>query len=281
MLVRIGLEEKPVGGSTNMSEKRYENLIYKKEDGIAWIILNRPHRLNTFTADMMLELGKALDEAEQDKEVRCIVITGAGDKAFSAGADITAFTGLKPATTAVEASMRGQEVINKIERLSKPVIASINGYCLGGGLELALACDFRIAAEHAQLGSPEIKLGLIPGWGGTQRLVRLVGLAKAKELVMLGDRITAEEALKIGLVNKVVPYDKLEEETKKFAEKLVKGPPVALKYAKYALNFGAQVPLEVGLKLEASAFGLVFSTKDLIEGVTAFMSKREPEFKGE
>ena len=264
-----------------MGEKKYENIIYKKEDGIAWITLNRPHRLNTFTAEMMLELGKALDEAEQDKEVRCIVITGTGDRAFSAGADVTAFAGLKPATTAVEASMRGQEVITKIEKLSKPVIAAINGYCLGGGLELALACDFRIAAEHAELGSPEIKLGLIPGWGGTQRLVRLVGLAKAKELVMLGDRITAEEALKIGLVNKVVPYDKLEEETKKFAEKLVKGPPIALKYAKLALNFGAQVPLEIGLKLESSVFGLIFSTKDLIEGVTAFMSKKEPEFKGE
>jgi enoyl-CoA hydratase/3-hydroxyacyl-CoA dehydrogenase len=164
--------------------------------------------------------------------------------------------------------------------MSKPVIASINGFALGGGLELALACDFRVAAEHAELGSPEIVLGLIPGWGGTQRLVRVVGLAKAKEIVMLGVRLKAEEALKTGLVNKVVHFDKLRDEVRELAKKLSDGPPVALKYAKHALNFGTQVPLEMGLRLESSLMGLSFSTEDLKEGVEAFMSRRKAEFKG-
>jgi len=167
-----------------------------------------------------------------------------------------------------------------IGQMSKPVIASINGFELGGGLELALACDLRVAAEHAELGSPEIILGLIPGWGGTQRLVRTVGLAKAKEMVMLGGRLKAEEALKIGLVHKVVHYDKLREEVSALAKKLSEGPPIALKYAKHALNFGTQVPLEVGLRLESGLMGLTFSTEDLKEGVEAFMSRRKAEFKG-
>jgi enoyl-CoA hydratase/3-hydroxyacyl-CoA dehydrogenase len=147
-------------------------------------------------------------------------------------------------------------------------------------LELALACDFRVAAEHAELGSPEIGLGLIPGWGGTQRLVRVVGLAKAKEMVMLGGKLKAEEALKAGLVNKVVHFDKLRDEVRDLAKKLSDGPPIALKYAKYALNFGTQVPLDMGLRLESSLMGLSFSTEDLKEGVEAFMSRRKAEFKG-
>jgi enoyl-CoA hydratase/3-hydroxyacyl-CoA dehydrogenase len=263
-----------------MSEpKHYESLLVKKEEGIGWITLNRPHRLNTLTADMVTEMHSVLDDFEADKEVKCIVITGAGDKAFSAGADVTAFQGLTP-STAVEASSKGQALYTRLERISRPVIASLNGYALGGGLEMASACDFRIASEDAQLGQPEINLGLIPGWGGTQRLVRLVGLAKAKQMIMLGDRISAEEAAKIGLVNKVVPKAKLHEETLAFAKRLADGPPVALKLAKEALNFGSQVPLDIGLKLEAEAFGIVLSTKDIMEGVSAFMSKRKPEFKG-
>jgi len=165
--------------------------------------------------------------------------------------------------------------------MSKPVIAAINGYCLGGGLELALACDFRIAAEHAELGSPAIRLGILPGWGGTQRLVRIVGLAKAKEIVMLGDRIPAEEALKMGLVHRVVPFEKLREEARALAKRLAEGPPIAMKYAKWLLNFGTQAPLEVGQRLEAGVFGVLFTTKDMREGLEAFMSKRKPEFKGE
>jgi len=266
-------------GSELSEGKTYQDIIVKKEEGVGWITLNRPHRLNTMTLDMMNEFISALGDFEADKEVKCIVITGAGEKAFSAGADVTAFTGITP-SMAADASMKGHELTARIEALGKPVIACINGYALGGGLELSLACDFRIAAESAQVGSTEIKLGLMPGWGGTQRLARVVGLAKAKELVMLGERITAEEAHKIGLVNRVVPRDKLIEETKAFAKNFVDGPPVALKAAKHALNYATQVPLDVGLKFESEAFGIVLSTKDVMEGVSAFMSKRKPEFKG-
>ena len=263
-----------------MSEGRtYQDIIVKKEEGVGWITLNRPHRLNTMTLDMMNEFASALADFESDKEVKCVVITGAGEKAFSAGADVTSFTGITP-SMASDASMKGHELTARIEALGKPVIACINGYALGGGLEISLACDFRIASESAQLGATEIKLGLMPGWGGTQRLARIVGLSKAKELIMLGDRITAEEAHKIGLVNKVVPRDKLIEETKAFAKNFVEGPPVALKAAKHALNYATQVPLDVGLKFESEAFGIVLSTKDVMEGVSAFMSKRKPEFKG-
>ena len=165
--------------------------------------------------------------------------------------------------TATEFSRIGQKLFLKIEALSKPVIAAINGYALGGGLELALACDFRIASEHAELGSPEINLGIIPGWGATQRLVRIVGLPLAKRLVMLGDRVKADEALKIGLVDKVVPYDQLKDETRALSQKICDGPPIALKYAKQAINFGSQVPLEVGLRIEAGLMGLLFSTEDV------------------
>jgi len=263
-----------------LSEGRtYEDIIVKKEEGIGWITLNRPHRLNAMTPDMMNEFLSALSDLEVDKEVKCVVITGAGDRAFTSGADFTAFTGITP-SMAVDASMKGHELTARIEALGKPVVACINGYALGGGLELAIACDFRIASESAEVGSTEIKRGLMPGWGGTQRLVRIVGLAKAKELVMLGERITAEEAHRIGLVNKVVPRDKLVEETKAFAKQFVEGPSVALKVAKHALNYASQVPLDVGLKFESEAFGVVLSTKDVMEGVSAFLSKRKPEFKG-
>jgi len=259
--------------------KTYQDIIVKKEEGIGWITLNRPHRLNTMTIDMMDEFLSALDEFESDKDVKCVVITGAGEKAFSAGADMSMFTGMTP-SMATDGSIRVAGVLTKLEQIGKPVIACINGYALGGGLELSLACDFRIASESAQLGSPEIKLGLIPGWGATQRLAPIVGLAKAKELIMIGDRITAEQALKIGLVTKVVPHAKLVEETKAFAKNFIDGPPIALKAAKHALNYGTQVPRDIGIKFEAEAIGVVASTKDLMEGVSAFMSKRKPEFKG-
>ncbi|HEW89953.1 MAG TPA: enoyl-CoA hydratase/isomerase family protein [Candidatus Bathyarchaeota archaeon] len=258
----------------------YETIKLERDEDILWIILNRPHRLNAFNDVMISELSEALDKAEEDPGVRCVIITGEGDRAFSAGADVTMFPRLTP-DKAVAASRLGQEVFTKIERMSKPVIAAINGYALGGGLELAMACDFRIAAEHAELGNPEIRLGILPGWGGTQRLVRLVGLAKAKELVMLGDRIPAEEALRIRLVNKEVPFEDLRKEARALAKRLCKGPPIALKYAKWLLNFGSQFPLEIGQRLEATAFGVIFTTKDMREGIEAFMSKREPEFKGE
>jgi len=259
--------------------KAYETVKIERDQNTLWIILNRPHRLNSFNDVLIEELADALDTAEKDTSIRCVVLTGDGDRAFSAGADVTMFPKATP-VKAEEFSRAGQKVFSKIEEMSKPVIAAINGFALGGGLELALACDFRIAAEHAELGSPEIMLGLIPGWGGTQRLVRLVGLAKAKELVMLGNRLKADEALKVGLLNKVVHFEKLKDEVTETAKKLCDGPPVAMKYAKHALNFGTQVPLEAGLRLEASLMGLLFSTEDLKEGVEAFMSKRKADFKG-
>lgn len=259
--------------------KSYETVKVEREENVLWLVLNRPHRLNAFNDVLMEELADALETAERDSSIRCVVITGEGDRAFSAGADVTMFPKATP-VKAEEFSRLGQKIFSKIEEMSKPVIAAINGFALGGGLELALACDFRIAAEHAELGCPEIGLGLIPGWGGTQRLVRIVGLAKAKEMVMLGVRVKAEEALKIGLVHKVVHYEKLRDEVRELAKKLSEGPPVALKYAKQALNFGTQVPLEAGLRLEAGLMALTFSTEDLKEGVEAFMSRRKAEFKG-
>jgi len=260
--------------------KPYETIKIEREENIVWITLNRPHRLNAFNDVLVEELSEALDTVEKDSSVRCVIITGEGDRAFSAGADITAFPKATP-VKAEELSRGGQKVFSKIEEMSKPVIAAINGYALGGGLELALACDFRIASEHAELGSPEINLGIIPGWGGTQRLVRIVGLRNAKRLVMLGERIKADEALKMGLVDKVVPFEKLREEAKALARRLAEGPPIAMKYAKHALNFGSQVPLDVGLRLEATLMALLFSTQDVKRGIEAFMSKRKPEFKGD
>jgi len=260
--------------------KAYETVKIEREASTLWIILNRAHRLNAFNDVLIEELADALDTAEKDQSIKCVVIMGDGDRAFSAGADVTMFPKATP-VKAEEFSRGGQKVFGKVEEMSKPVIAAINGFALGGGLELAMACDFRIAAEHAELGSPEISLGLIPGWGGTQRLARLVGLAKAKEMIMVpGVRLKADEALKVGLVHKVVHFEKLREEAAALAQKLCDGPPVAMKYAKQALNFGTQVPLEAGLRMEASMMGLTFSTEDLKEGVEAMFSKRKAEFKG-
>lgn len=258
---------------------RFEAILVEKESGVAWITLNRPHRMNALNLEMIAELSSALDEAEEDDAVRCIVFRGSGDRAFSAGADLTMFAGLTP-ISACHASERGQRLMDKIEASSKPCVAAIHGFCLGGGLELALACDFRVADESAELGNPEIKRGVIPGWGGTQRLARVVGLAKAKELIMLGDRITAKESLRIGLVHRVVPPGKLQEEAGALAQRLAEGPPIALKQAKHVMNLSTQLGLKTGLKMEAQALGIIASAEDTVEGISAFFEKRKPEFKG-
>jgi len=258
--------------------KAYKTIKVEKDINTFWIMLSRLHQLNAFNNVLLQELEEVLDVAEKDPSVRCVVVTGDGDRAFSSGADLTMFQKATPAE-AEEFARKGQKIFGKIEEMSKPVIAAINGFAIGGGLELALACDIRIAAEDTVLETPEVFIGLIPGWGGTQRLVRVVGLGKAKEMVMLGTRLKAAEALKAGLVHKVVPRDKLREEAMKIASKFCEGAPLALKYAKHALNFGTQVPLEVGLRLEAALMGLTFSTDDLKEGVEAFLSKRKAEFK--
>jgi len=263
------------------AERRFSEIIVKAEEGIGWIILNRPQRLNALTLKMADEVIQALDEFTANRDVRVIVIRGAGDRAFSAGADVTAFTEIPSPHNVIELSQKFQAMMDKVEATPKPVIAAIDGFALGGGCELIQACDFRIATTRSEFGQPEIRLGLIPGAGGTQRLARLIGVAKAKELIMLGERISAEEAYKMGLVNKLVEPSMLEEEVRSLAKKLAEMPPVALKAAKISINYGTQVPLNVGLNLEKSLFSLLFSTKDFIEGVSAFLSKRKPEFKGE
>ncbi|MCG2866753.1 MAG: 3-hydroxyacyl-CoA dehydrogenase NAD-binding domain-containing protein [Vulcanisaeta sp.] len=259
----------------------FKEIILRKEPPLAWIILNRPQRLNALTMTMLEELSRALDMLWDDKEVRVVIIRGAGDRAFSAGADVSSFAGPLHTYYFFLYNRRFQEAVSKIERFPKPVIAAIDGYALGGGLEIAMTCDFRIATERSEFGQPEITLGILPGAGGTQRLIRLVGMAKAKELIMLGDRIKADEAYRIGLVNKVVPKERFEEEVRSFAMRLAQGPPIALTYAKYAINFGTQVPTDIGLMLEAAFFSMAVNTKDAQEGVMAFLTKRRPEFKGE
>jgi enoyl-CoA hydratase/carnithine racemase len=251
----------------------YKTIKTKKEQTIIWITLNRPHKLNAINATMLQKLSETLDTIEKDTNVRCVIITGEGEKAFSAGADIKELQKLTQ-ETATELSRKGQQVFSQVETLSKPVVAAINGYALGGGLVLALACDFRLASIDAELGSPEIKLGIIPAWGGTQRLPRIVGIAKAKRLIMLGDRVKAEEALKMGLVDKVVPPNKLEAEAEALAQRLCEHPPAALKYAKHAINSGAQGSLESGLKKETDFFAQLFSTKETKERIEAFISQR-------
>ena len=250
----------------------------KVEPPIGWVYLNRPEKLNAINEQMMDELRQALTELENNRDVRVIVITGKG-KAFCAGADITQFTQLN-GYTAWKFAKKGRELMDFIENLSKPTIAMINGYALGGGLEIAMACDIRIAAEEAQLGLPEINLGIYPGFGGTQRLVRLVGKGRAMELMLTGDRIPAKEAERIGLVNKVVPLAELENATRDLAMKLAKKPPVSIAIIKLLVNKGAEAPQQIGLEMESLGWGAIFSTEDQKEGVNAFLSKREPNFKG-
>jgi enoyl-CoA hydratase/3-hydroxyacyl-CoA dehydrogenase len=248
----------------------------EKEARIGWLILNRPGRLNAINNDTRLELPRALQELTEHPEVRVIVIRGAGDRAFSVGADITEFGGEIRPHLVVELG----EFFGAPQRCLKPVIAAMDGFCLGGGLELALACDFRIATQRCELGQPEIHLGLIPGGGGTQRLTRLIGLAKAKELVMLGERISAKSALELGLIDRLVQNDTFESDVRAFAEKLAAGPPVAIRLAKQIMNAGIDAPLEAALLMEREAFGILFATEDMMEGVNSFLVKRKPQFQG-
>jgi len=247
-----------------------------QERRVAWITLNRPDRLNAINSDMRSELPRAFAELNQDERVRAIVIQGAGDKAFSAGADITEFSSAAP----TQMVGLGSEFFSAPAQSPKPVIAAIDGFCLGGGMELALACDFRLASKRSQLGQPEIHLGLIPGGGGTQRLARLVGASRAKELCMFGERINAEQAREWGLVNRVYDDGSFKAKAKEFAETLAARAPVAVCMTKRVIDEGAQAPMSTGLLLEREAFGLLFTTEDMSEGVTAFLTKRKPDFKG-
>ena len=256
----------------------YETILIERKGAVAVIRLNRPDKLNAMNTKLKDEVAHALGDLEKDDSVHVAVITGVGDKAFVAGADINEFAGKKPADQ--WAAYGPASLYNVVDRFPKPILAMINGYCLGGGCELAMACDIRIASDKAQLGQPEINIGIIPGGGGSQRLPRLVGLGKALELILTGDRIPAQEANRIGLVDAVVPHAELEARTMELAEKIASKSPIAVRLAKAAVKASANAPLEQGLRYEQSLFSVVFSTEDKEEGVRAFLEKRTPVWKG-
>jgi enoyl-CoA hydratase len=257
----------------------FKCIIYEKNEGVATITLNRPEALNAFSKGLVEEIMRALEDVRNDEKVHVVVLTGAGEKAFSAGADIKAMAGMT-ALKARELSLMGEKLCLSFENLEKPVIAGLNGYALGGGLEVAMSCDIRIASETARMGQTEVNIGLIPGWGGTQRLTRLIGSAKAKELVFTGRIIDAKTAEQLGIVNMVVPADKFRETVRQFASELASKAPVAVRIAKALINKGADISLDSAIALERKGFGVVASTEDLKEGVSAFAEKRKPVFKG-
>jgi enoyl-CoA hydratase len=257
----------------------YENIIYEVQEGIATITFNRPKALNALNAALLEEFSSALDDIAGDENIRVLVLTGAGDKSFVAGADITelaTFTSL----TAKNFSQKGHAIIAKLQQLPVAVIAAVNGFALGGGTEIAIACDFIYASDNAKFGQPEINLGLIPGFGGTQRLPRLIGPNLAKELVFTGKMISAAEAEKIGLANKVVPQDQLMEEVLKTAGEIASKGKASLREAKQAINKGLNTDLATGIHIEVESFGMCYASADSKEGTSAFLEKRKPEFKG-
>jgi enoyl-CoA hydratase len=256
----------------------YETLLVERRDRVALITINRPEKRNALNIQTREEGAAALEELRADDTVRVCIITGAGDKAFIAGADIAEFAG-RTAITQRDV-MTGRSLFTAIDTFPKPVIAMINGYCLGGGCELALSCDLRVASERATFGQPEINLGIIPGGGGTQRLTRLVGEGKAMELILTGEMINAQTAYALGLVNLVVPHEELEAKTMELANRIAEKSPIALRMAKEAVKTAARAPLDEGLRREIDLFALCFSSEDKDEGVRAFLEKRKPEFKG-
>ncbi|HUI73334.1 MAG TPA: enoyl-CoA hydratase-related protein [Candidatus Acidoferrum sp.] len=257
----------------------YENLIYEKKDGIATITFNRPKVLNALNRKTVEELRDALVDARDDASVRVLILTGAGEKAFVAGADIGELAQQTP-VNGKEFSLFGQGVLHLLETMGKPSICAINGFALGGGCELALACSMRIASRAARLGQPEVKLGIIPGYGGSQRLARLCGKGIAHELCLTGEMISAEEAMRIGLVDHVYEPAELLPAAEAMAKKIIANAPLAVKYAMEAIERGVEMPQEEGLFLEATLFGLACATEDMREGTKAFLEKRKPEFRG-
>jgi enoyl-CoA hydratase len=257
----------------------FENLTVERDGAVAVVTINRPKVLNALNTQTMDELAAAMEELGSDESVRAVVLTGAGEKSFVAGADINELAVQTP-VGGREHARSGQRVLDQIEQLGKPVIAAINGFAFGGGCELAMACTLRIASETAKLGQPEINLGLIPGYAGTQRLTRLVGRGVALEILLTGDPLSAAEAHRIGLVNRVVPAAELMTEAKALAAKLAAKAPVAARYIIDAVNRGADLPLADAQVYETTLFGLVSTTEDMREGTRAFLEKRKPEFKG-
>ncbi|HEY0005895.1 MAG TPA: enoyl-CoA hydratase-related protein [Pyrinomonadaceae bacterium] len=256
----------------------YETLLVERRDRVALITINRPEKRNALNIQTREEGALVLEELREDESIRVVVFTGAGDKAFIAGADIAEFAGRTALTQ--RAVMLGRSLFTAIDSFPKPVIAMVNGYCLGGGCELALACDLRIASEAASFGQPEINLGIIPGGGGTQRLTRLVGEGKAMELILTGDIINAQTALNIGLVNLVVSAEELEAKTMEMANRIAEKSPIALRMAKEAVKLASRSNLDEGLRREVDLFALCFSSEDKDEGVRAFLEKRKAVFKG-
>jgi enoyl-CoA hydratase len=257
----------------------FDNLLVDREGAVAVVTIHRPRVLNALNVQTVDELRRAMVDCGRDESVRVVILTGSGEKAFVAGADINELAVLTP-TDGREHALTGQHVFDVIENLGKPVIAAINGFALGGGCELAMACTLRVAADTARLGQPEIGLGLMPGYGGTQRLARLVGKGRAMEMCLTGAQVSAEEALRMGLVNRVVPAAELMAATRKLADHFARSAPIAMRYIINAVNRGVEMPLAEACQYEATLFGLVASTEDMKEGTRAFLEKRKPEFKG-
>ena len=257
----------------------FDNLLLERDGSIAIITINRPKVLNALNAATMGELSRAFLGFKDDDSVRVVIITGAGEKAFIAGADINELAVQTP-TGAKELAQRGQALFNLIENLGKPVIAAIGGFAVGGGCELAMACTLRLASDSARLGQPEVNLGLIPGYGGSQRLPRLVGKGVALDLLLSGRQVKADEAFRIGLVNRIIPSAELLSEARLLAEVLAKQPPLSIKYILEAVNLGVEMPLDQGQLVESILFGLVASTEDMREGTKAFLEKRKAKFQG-
>jgi enoyl-CoA hydratase len=258
--------------------KSYETILVERRDRVAIVTINRPQKHNALNIQTRTEGAAVLEELRTDDSVRVVVFTGAGDKAFIAGADIAEFAE-RTAITQREV-MLDRSLFNAFDNFPKPVIAMVNGYCLGGGCELALACDIRVASDKASFGQPEINLGIIPGGGGTQRLTRLVGEGKAMEMILTGEIIDAQTAFAIGLVNHVVPADQLEAKTMDIANRMASKSPIALRLAKEAVKIASRSNIDEGLRREVDLFALCFSSEDKDEGVKAFLEKRKPEFKG-
>jgi enoyl-CoA hydratase/carnithine racemase len=256
-----------------------QNVLYEKMKGIAYVTLNRPKVLNALNTPTWADLRAAFEDARDDETVRGVIVTGAGDKAFIAGADVSELAHVT-ALQAEQSSRFGQEVLDLIENLGKPVVAAINGFALGGGCETAMACTIRIAVENAKFGLPEVKLGLVPGGGGTQRLPRIVGKGRALQLILSGEMITAQEAYRIGLVNEVVSTADLINRAETILKQIASNAPLAIKFALGAANKGMEMSQSEGLLLEASYFGLCAATEDKQEGTSAFLEKRVPQFRG-
>src|SRR2546423_148323 len=257
----------------------FDNILFEKKNSIAYVTVNRPKVLNALNMATMEELRAAFHEIKNDTSVRVVIFAGAGEKAFIAGADIGELA-KHDAVSGKEYTHRGQSVLNLIENLGKPVIACINGFALGGGCEIAMACTMRLASETARLGQPEVKLGIIPGYGGTQRLPRLVGTGLAMQLVLTGEMISAQEAHRISLVNEVLPADRLVPRAEEIAAKIIANAPLAIQYCMEAVNQGMNMTLQQGLFLEATLFGMCSASDDKKEGTTAFLEKRPANFQG-